>query len=107
MAAVVIPAFLFLVLGCGTGGKSKRWEDAGVGHKTLAEGDVKVSARYLNMTALRMRISSSVSRSPAIGPFLKRLESLVRKEDLGADDRAPHRGSGESRYFFSGPSVLT
>jgi hypothetical protein len=53
MAAVVIPAFLFLVLGCGTGGKSKRWEDAGVGHKTLAEGDVKVSARYLNMTALR------------------------------------------------------
>jgi len=53
MAAVAIPALVFLVLGCGTGAKSRRWEDVGVGHKTLAEGDVKVSARYLNMTALR------------------------------------------------------
>jgi hypothetical protein len=53
MAAIAIAALVFLVVGCGTGGKSRRWEDVGVGHGTLAEGGVKVSARYLNMTALR------------------------------------------------------
>jgi hypothetical protein len=53
LAVVAIAALLFIVLGCGTGAKSRRWEDVGAGHKTLAEGDVKVSARYLNMTALR------------------------------------------------------
>jgi hypothetical protein len=53
MAAISIASLLFLVSGCGTAAKSRKWEDVGVGHKTLAEGDVKVSARYLDMTALR------------------------------------------------------
>jgi hypothetical protein len=52
-SAAAFPALLFLALGCGTSAKSTRWEDVGIGHKTLAEGDVKVSARYLDMNALR------------------------------------------------------
>jgi hypothetical protein len=52
-STVAIAAVLFLVSGCGTGAKSRRWEDVGVGHKTISGGDVKASARYLNMTALR------------------------------------------------------
>jgi hypothetical protein len=52
IAAVAILALLLVVLGCGTSTKSLRWEDVGEGHKALVEGDVKVSARYLNSKAL-------------------------------------------------------
>jgi hypothetical protein len=52
IVSVAILALLFVVLGCGTSAKSLRWEDVGLGHKTLAEGDVKVSARYLDTNAL-------------------------------------------------------
>jgi hypothetical protein len=45
-----------------------RWEDVGLGHKTLAEGDVKVSARYLDAKALHTlhgRYNNPFSESPA------------------------------------------
>jgi len=50
--ALAVPVLLFVVFGCGTAAKSLRWEDVGLGHKTLAEGGVKVSARYLDKKAL-------------------------------------------------------
>jgi hypothetical protein len=52
MIALAVPVLLFVILGCGTSAKSLRWEDVGLGHKTLAEGGVKVSARYLDKKAL-------------------------------------------------------
>jgi len=52
MVALAVPVLLFVVFGCGTSAKSLRWEDVGLGHKTLAEGGVKVSARYLDKKAL-------------------------------------------------------